>query len=51
VALRGLAATAEGLYGNAQVWFKARGGGKLHATTPVRFHAHKRRHQGKGKGA
>jgi hypothetical protein len=46
--LRGLAKTEEGLYGNAQVWFNAAGGGKLHATTPVRFHSHPKP---KGKGS
>jgi Tol biopolymer transport system component len=46
--LRDLARTAEGLYGNAQVWFSAKGGVKLHASTPIRFHGHPGKKKGKG---
>lgn len=44
--LRRLAATREGVYGTAEVWFTPSSGGRLHASTPVRFH----RRAGGGKG-
>ena len=45
--LRRLAGTREGVYANAQVWFKASSGGKLHAATPIHFHRHSKK---KGRG-